>query len=243
MWSGRVRHLSPTFFFGGVPHPFFFESIQTMQLPRPFVAACAACAARAVTFPIDTMRVRSMVSNTTNLDNLYKGVNLDLLGSGASTFAYFSVYESGIVSPLLVRAAAASVVSGLVYTWFDVHKKRVQSETRRGRLTATLLLTAYGLNLCKRLPKTCIHYVLYEELFCTLRPRIGNAMAGGASAAMATMVSVMTAFPIDLVRMRVITGRVALRFRRAILLSICYSVIGSAIGHTLLEYFAPRSFA
>lgn len=180
-----------------------------------------------------------MMRNGTDTDALYGGVRFELLGSASSTFVYFRVYEADIVAPLILRTAMAAICSGVVYTFFDVCKKRIQSKLEC-RITPMILMLAYMLNLCKRLPKTCVHYLFYEWLFPAMQPRLGNGFAGGMSAALATAASAMLVFPIDLLRMRFILGRITRQLRTPFALSVSYSILNSCIGHTLLETFAPR---
>lgn len=210
-----------------------------MHVSRPFAAACAACVARVVTFPMDTVRVRSMLSNNTDTTALYDGVHFELVGSATSTYVYFQVYEANPVIPLLLRTTMAVICSGVVYTFFDVCKKRIQSKVDR-RITLTILSVAYMLNICKRLPKTCVHYLFYESLFPAMKPHVGNGLAGGMSAALATAASTMLVFPIELLRMRVMLGHVSRQLRAPFAMSVSYSILGSCIGHALLEMLAPR---
>lgn len=224
------------------------KKTKRMHLSRPLIAACASCVARVITYPIDTLRVREMAPMAMETRNatLYDGLNVDLVGSAASTFTYFSVYESVPHTAVALRAVGAAAASALLYTAFDIRKKRIQARARaRARVTPAVFWTAYALMLTKRLPKTCVHYLIYEALL----PRLlvasssNRLFAGGVSAAVGTAASTMLMYQMDVLRVRLIVGdQSSFRSRtvRALFFSCAHSVLGATIGHALLEHFAPR---
>lgn len=197
-----------------------------------------------VVYPLDTLKTRCIVA-TNATGRRFDGLKTDLAGRALTTGTYMSVYEHALGSwPVAHSAAAASVVSSIPRTVFDICKK--QRQTRRAAyLTVPRTLYAYGLTVCKHLPRSCIHYIIYEALLARLHgAHFPRALKGAIAAAVGTSIASLVIFPLEVVRLRLLFPDPSAanlgRLRSALKISLLSAVISSSLGHGLLEWFSPR---
>ena len=216
-----------------------------MLLSRPVAAVCASCIAHAALYPIDTLKVRSIVT-TNATKHLYSGIVPHLVGQLLGTAVFMTIYEhsksKGV--PIVWSAATASASSAVPRSLLDTVKKKRQAQ-KQVNLTCCKMCSIYGLHLAKTVPRSCIHYFVYERLVRFLvNVGLSSFVVGGVGAAVASGLSSVMLFPLEVLRMRMIFAEDTKSWkamRRGLSLALLQSMLSSALGHGIMEELSPRS--
>ena len=223
---------------------------------RGLAAACAAAVTCGMLYPLDVwktagqLRVRNM-----KCSQLYAGLAPELCGSFVGTGVYFTTYEivrSAVSAPEPINTIAGSVcgvcTSYIVKSPLSLIKKRKQTNVALGVHVAdysrSLIRQTYLLDLCKALPRAIIKYVIYERLMLMMLVFFNRSNSAAASAAVASMIAYVVGTPFDN-RKAFITVAQPIETLKGISFNglgrgLVLSVLGNAIGHSLLEKWSPR---
>ena len=212
---------------------------------RALAGALASGLVSLLLYPLDTAYLSRHFQ--ARVRRPYAGAGLDVAGTVAVTGAYFSSYEALLTTqPPALASTASVVVSGVVHTPFSIAKRRAQSarngfQASMAPVTPATAARTYLLTVARRAPKDAIKYALYEPLLrasASLPPALGGALA----AALATLVASLLTLPLENMRLRATLG---LAWRRldwtGAGVHVPASVLGNALGHALLEWWAPRA--
>ncbi len=213
-----------------------------MAISRPLAAVCGTCIARSVVFPLDTLRVRSIVPTNTS-GRMFDGLGVDMCGQTIGTAVFMQVYESSLqrFASILLSATFASAIAAAPRSFFDVLKKMKQTG-RVVEFKRSSFVLVYLLHVAKHVPRSCVHYFAYERILFYFRRHLSVSMflAGAVAATVGSMLTAVFIFPIDYVRMGLMFGGTSSTFVRPLCLTLLQTILSSGIGHGILESLAPR---
>ena len=226
---------------------------------RGLAAACAAMVSCLTLYPMDVWKTAGqMRSKRMCASKVYAGLAADLCGSFLGTGVYFTTYEAVRAAvpfhdPMdtALGSACGVLASCIVKTPLSIAKKRRQArvafQVGVTEWSARLVRQVYLLDVSRGVPRAIAKYIVYERLMSLLMLRCDRRTAAALSAAVAAACAYALSIPIEnrkvLLTLSAPTASLRGLSFNGLGRGIVLTVVSNALGHALVETWAPRERA